>query len=85
MMIDIRKGFRQYSPAALREYSYNGLLTVGTFEVNDFIEYIFTGYSDDDLGINNVELHQGTFFVNGEVAIQGGMALSELIVKNERN
>ena len=45
--IDIRKGFRQYSPAQLREYAYNNILTVGSFEINDFVEYIFTGYSDD--------------------------------------
>lgn len=60
MMIDIRKGFRQYSPVALREYAYNGLLTVGTFEVNDFIEYIFTGYSEDvyEEGFQDGENHR---------------------------
>ena len=45
--IDIKKGFRQYSPAQLREYAYNNLLTVGSFEINDFVEYIFAGYSDE--------------------------------------
>ena len=44
MMIDIQKGFRQYSPAQLREYCYQGLLSSGKFEINDFVEYIFSDY-----------------------------------------
>jgi len=44
MMIDIQKGFRQYSPAQLREYCFQGLLSSGKFELNDFVEYIFSDY-----------------------------------------
>jgi hypothetical protein len=40
-MLNIKKGFRQYSPAQLRDYCYSGVLSCGTFEINEFIEYIF--------------------------------------------
>lgn len=43
-LVDIQKGFRQYSPAQLREYCYQGLLSSGKFEINDFVEYIFSDY-----------------------------------------
>jgi len=43
-LVDIQKGFRQYSPAQLREYCLQGLLSSGKFELNDFVEYIFSDY-----------------------------------------
>lgn len=45
MIIDISKGYRQYSPTELREYAYKNLLVAGGFELGDFLEYIFTGYT----------------------------------------
>jgi hypothetical protein len=43
-MIDISKGYRQYSPTELREYAYKNLMSVGSFELGDFLEYVFTDY-----------------------------------------
>ena len=43
MQIDILKGFRQYSPEALREYAYRGLITCGSYDMSDFLEHIFQG------------------------------------------
>ena len=43
MEINILKGFRQYSPEALREYAYRGLITCGSYDVSDFLEHIFQG------------------------------------------
>ncbi|QDP50274.1 MAG: hypothetical protein Tp178MES00d2C33159851_64 [Prokaryotic dsDNA virus sp.] len=42
-MVDIAKGFRQYSPEDLRDYGYRGLLRVKGMDINDFLEYIFEG------------------------------------------
>lgn len=44
MMINIQRGYKQYSPTELREYAYKNLLSVGSFEIGDFLEYIFTDY-----------------------------------------
>lgn len=46
-MIDITKGYRQYSPTELREYAYKNLLVAGKTELGDFLEYIFTGYKPE--------------------------------------
>jgi len=43
MLIDIRKGYRQYSPDELRDYAYKGLLSCGEYELDGFLEYIFNG------------------------------------------
>lgn len=47
MLIDIKDNYRKYSSEELREMAYKGLLTCGSFELNDFIEYLFTGYEKD--------------------------------------
>lgn len=44
MMIDITKGYRQYSPTELREYAYKNLLVAGGHELGDLLEYIFMDY-----------------------------------------
>lgn len=41
MQIDISKGFRQYSPESLRDYTYRGLITCGSYDLSDFLEHIF--------------------------------------------
>lgn len=43
MEINILKGFRQYSPEALRDYAYRGLITCGSYDMCDFLEHIFQG------------------------------------------
>ena len=43
MEINILKGFRQYSPEALRDYAYRGLITCGSYDMGDFLEHIFQG------------------------------------------
>ena len=42
-MVDISKGFRQYSPESLRDYTYRGLITCGPYDMSDFLEHIFQG------------------------------------------
>jgi len=42
-MVDISKGFRQYSPEDLRSYAYRGLITCGSYDMSDFLEHIFQG------------------------------------------
>jgi hypothetical protein len=44
--IDIKKNYRQYSPPELRELAYKRLLTCGSYDLDDFLEYIFTGYEE---------------------------------------
>ena len=41
--VDISKGFRQYSPEDLREYAYRGMVVYGSYDLSDFLEYIFEG------------------------------------------
>lgn len=61
-MIDIQKGFRQYSPAQLREYCYQGLLSSGRFELSDFVEYIFTDVNlQEDLDKMRTEAYSEGF------------------------
>jgi hypothetical protein len=43
MQIDILKGSRQYSPESLRDYTYRGLITCGSYDMSDFLEHIFQG------------------------------------------
>ena len=43
MEINILKGFRQYSPESLRDYTYRGLITCGSYDMSDFLEHIFQG------------------------------------------
>lgn len=43
MMVDISKGFRQYSPEDLRDYAYRNLITCGSVDLSGFLEYIFQG------------------------------------------
>lgn len=43
-MINVTKGFRQYSPTELREYALKGLIEVNGWDAGDFLEYIFTDY-----------------------------------------
>lgn len=57
MMIDIRKGFRQFSPQELRDYAYSGHLTCGNTDLSDFLEYIFTDYKlQSEIEIDQDEL-----------------------------
>ena len=46
--INILKGFRQYSPEALRDYAYRGLITCGSYDMSDFLEHIFQGMVSED-------------------------------------
>ena len=46
MMIDISKGFRQYSEKELLEYASRGLLSCGSYELDDFISYLMTGIDE---------------------------------------
>lgn len=43
-MINVAKGFRQYSPTELREYALKGLIEVNGWDAGDFLEYIFVDY-----------------------------------------
>lgn len=47
-MVDISKGFRQYSPEDLRGYAYRGLLQSKGVDINDFLEYIFQGMISEE-------------------------------------
>jgi len=42
--VDIKRGYRQYSPQELRDYAYSGNISCGTMELGDFLEYIFSDY-----------------------------------------
>lgn len=42
-VVDISKGFRKYSPEDLREYAYRGMVAYGSYDLSDFLEYIFQG------------------------------------------
>lgn len=46
MMIDISKGYRQYSPKELLSFAYNGTLTCKGFELEDFLCYIVQEIQD---------------------------------------
>lgn len=47
--IDISKNYRQYSPQQLRDYAYNGIVSCGSFDLTDFLEYFLQGYLDDSM------------------------------------
>lgn len=64
MMIDISKGYRQYSPTELRDYAYKNLLAAGTTELGDFLEYIFTGYKPE-IDKDEVEKYQEQGYDSG--------------------
>ena len=49
MLIDIRKGYRQYTPDELRDYAYKGLLSCGEYELDGFLEYIFQGMISEEV------------------------------------
>lgn len=42
-MIDITKGFRQYSPEELREYALKGIISVGDYYLSEFLEHLLQG------------------------------------------
>lgn len=48
MQVDISKGFRQYSPESLRDYTYRRLITCGSYDMSDFLEHIFQGMVSED-------------------------------------
>lgn len=49
-MIDITKGFRQYPPEELREYSLKGIISVGDYDLSEFLEHLLQGtYSVSEL------------------------------------
>ena len=51
MQIDITKNYRQYDAAELRSYAYRNLLVCGSYDMSDFLEYIFQGMiSEDEAG-----------------------------------
>jgi len=43
MQIDITRNYRQYSPEELRDYAYRGVVACGSYDMSDFLEYIFQG------------------------------------------
>ena len=45
-MLDISKGYRQYSPKELLSFAYNGTLTCKGFELEDFLCYIVQEIQD---------------------------------------
>lgn len=49
-VIDITKGFRQYSPEDLREYALKGIITAGNYDLSEFLEHLLKGtYSVSEL------------------------------------
>lgn len=45
-VVDISKGFRQYSPEELFEAAYKGTLACGAYELGDFLEYLMQGVQE---------------------------------------
>lgn len=45
-MLDISKGYKQYSPKELLSFAYNGTLTCKGFELEDFLCYIVQEVQD---------------------------------------
>lgn len=75
-IIDIGKGFRQYSPEDLRDYAYRGLLQSKGIDINDFLEYIFQGM------ISEGEAERLIKYARGE-AYDGGYEDGEQDAKDE--
>lgn len=49
-MIDITKGFRQYTPEELREYALKGFVCCGDYDLSEFLEYLLQDvYSKSEL------------------------------------
>lgn len=46
MMVDIKKGFRQFSEKEILEYSSRSVLVCGDYELDDFISYLMTGIDE---------------------------------------
>lgn len=46
MMINIKKGFRQYSEKEILAYAQSGVLICGDYELDDFISYLMTGIDE---------------------------------------
>jgi hypothetical protein len=46
-MLDISKGFKQYSSEELRSLAYSGHISCGKVDLSDFLEYIFQGVEFD--------------------------------------
>lgn len=46
MMIDIKRGYRQYSEKEILAYAQKGLLSCGDYELDDFLSYLMTGIDE---------------------------------------